>query len=79
MRSLNESRRWRTETGGGPRSRIGVFTALGLGLVAAPAWAQQPVSPPGEDSGVIQWVIAVAALALVCGAAFMNPKRSHLT
>jgi len=41
--------------------------------------AQAPVSPPGEDNGVLQWVIGVALCGVVLGAAFMNPKRSHLT
>ncbi|MEK6676477.1 MAG: hypothetical protein AABZ47_12600 [Planctomycetota bacterium] len=41
--------------------------------------AQEPVKLPGNDSGVMQWVITAGVLVAVLGAALMNPKRSHLS
>lgn len=46
---------------------------------ATPVFAQEPAKLPGEDSGVWQYVVAFALAAVILGAAFLNPKRSHLS
>jgi hypothetical protein len=48
-------------------------------LIPVQAWAQQPADLPNEDKGIVQWLIALGIVALICGAAFLNPKRSHLS
>jgi len=49
--------------------------------LAAPAsvLAQAPAAVPGEDNGIVGWVVAVALAGVVLAAGFWNPKRSHLT
>lgn len=59
-------------------SRAGAI-GLGLHLLAESASAQTPATVPGEDSGYLQWAIAVGLSLVVCATAFLNPKRSHLT
>ena len=55
------------------------FTFLALNAMATLVLAQEPVKLPGNDSGVMQWVITAGVLVAVLGAALMNPKRSHLS
>ena len=45
---------------------------------AVSAWAQKPIKPPEDDSGVLPWVVAAGIAVVICVTAFMNPKRSHL-
>jgi hypothetical protein len=62
-----------------------IHRAMTVGAVAAvtffstPAFAQEPARLPGEDNGVFQYIATFALGALILGAAFLNPKRSHLT
>ena len=48
-------------------------------LFAATARAQAPATLPGEDGGLLQWVVAIGIALVVCLAAFLNAKRSHMT
>lgn len=52
---------------------------FGFHVVAGTLWAQQPVTPAADDNGVLQGVITIVGGAMVCAAAFMNPKRTHQT
>jgi len=60
--------------------RIAVAGLLFGLTVTQPLHAQQPVfQMPNEDSGFLQWGAAVGITAVVCLAAFINSKRSHLS
>ncbi len=48
-------------------------------VFAATARAQAPATLPGEDGGMLQWVVAGGIAVVVCLTAFLNPKRSHMT
>ena len=48
-------------------------------VFAAAARAQAPATLPGEDGGLLQWVVAIGIALVVCLAAFLNAKRSHMT
>lgn len=50
-----------------------------VALFSTPVLAQEPARLPGEDNGVFQYIATFALAALILGAAFLNPKRSHLT
>ncbi len=52
---------------------------LAMHLTAATVWAQKRGRVPDEDSGWLQWGIAVGLAVVICVSAFLNPKRSHLT
>lgn len=69
--------------GGGDLMRRAYRTSFAVGLLvhlAAPAaWAQAPGRLPNEDSGYLQWGIALGAAVVVLLSAFLNPKRSHLS
>ncbi len=67
--------------------QTGVTTRIGraglfVGVIHASttvALAQRPGRLPGEDGGWLQWVAAAVLALVICLAAFMNAKRSHLT
>ena len=46
-------------------------------LFAPAALAEQTTQPPEPDKPWLQWMLVFAFLALCCGIAFKNPKRSH--
>jgi hypothetical protein len=50
-----------------------------LNATAGEASAQRAARFPNEDGGWLQWVIAALLLLVVCAAAFLNSKRSHMT
>lgn len=56
-----------------------VCALLSTWTVVEAAVAQSPARLPDEDGGWFQWVVAVGLGVAVCAAAFVNPKRSHLT
>ncbi len=47
-------------------------------LTSYPAQAQVPVSLPGDDGGMLQWGVAAGITVVICLAAALNSKRSHL-
>ena len=55
------------------------LTGLIVHLSAMSAWAQKPAVLPGEDKGWLQLGIGAGVLIVICMAAFINPKRSHLS
>ena len=60
--------------------RCAVILALAYWLWApTTVWAQRAARLPGDDAGWLQWLIALVLIVLSVGAAFLNPKRSHLT
>ncbi len=67
---LRPSRGWLRVGGGALTAHL---------IMAATVWAQKPGRIPDDDSGWLQWGIAVAIAIIVCVTAFINPKRSHLT
>ena len=56
-----------------------VVAALAIHLTAGAAFAQSQGRVPGEDGGMIQWAMAAGLALVICGPAFLNSKRSHLT
>jgi len=46
-------------------------------LSSATALAQKPVKMEDNTGGMLPWGIAAGIIILVCGSAFLNPKRSH--
>ncbi len=61
------------------RIRQSVYAAAAWACCASTAFAQRPTSVPGEDKGLMQWLVAVVLVGLVVATAFMNPKRTHQT
>ena len=56
------------------------MTTATLHFMAGSAWAQKSARLPGEDEGgFLQWSVAVGLMVVIMAAAFINPKRSHLT
>ena len=43
------------------------------------ALAQSPLVVPSDDGGYLQWIVAAGLAVIVLAAAFLNPKRSHLS
>jgi len=39
--------------------------------------AQTPAKITEESGGMVDWAVATGLAAIVCGAGFWNPKRSH--
>jgi hypothetical protein len=52
---------------------------LGLHGSAAAVLGQTPAQLPGEAAEWLNWVIGAGVVVVVVLAAFLNPKRSHLT
>lgn len=54
--------------------------AVGAGqlLLAEPVWAQAPARITGEGNPMLGWAVAGGITVIVCCAAFLNSKRSHL-
>ena len=49
-----------------------------VGLLSATASAQSPVGKFGkDDTGILQWVVAMGILLLLAAVGMMNPKRTH--
>jgi len=55
-----------------------IIAAVMLHGSALSAWAQKPATPPEDDGGILQWVVAAGIAVVICATAFLNPKRSHL-
>lgn len=68
-----------SECGSARRWRPYLATVALLHTVAGQALAQTPVDMPDEKAGTVTWLVAAGLVAVACAAAFMNPKRSHLT
>jgi hypothetical protein len=50
-----------------------------VAMAASDAFAQSPATLPGVDKGWLQWVVGLGLAVVILLAAFLNPKRSHLT
>jgi len=46
-------------------------------LFSSTALAQKPVPMDDESRSMLPWAIGLGIIILVCGSAFLNPKRSH--
>jgi len=58
-------------------ARIRAAAAFVL-FAACPVLSQEPAKLANDDNGLYQWIATFAFFALICGSAFLNPKRSHL-
>ena len=56
-----------------------LVTALGVLLPVSAAWAEAEAAPPETEKPWRQWLFVVLFVALCCGIAFKNPKRTHQT
>lgn len=64
------------------RSRFLTWTAAvaaATHVVGGVAFAQTPVTLPGDDRGWLQWLVGAGVAAVIVLTGFLNPKRSHLT
>lgn len=55
----------------------GLIVSTALLVCSSPALGQTVVRLPGEDSGVIQFIVAAGLVFIVTVAGFVNAKRSH--
>ena len=63
------------------RTRI-VRTVVWSGLMVHAAsglvWAQKDARPVDDDSGMLQWGVALGLGVAICLSGMLNAKRSHL-
>lgn len=60
------------------RSAYAALPVAAFMVLASSALGQEPGRLANTDKGIVQWAVAIGLMILICAAAFMNPKRTHL-